>query len=65
MAQFYAETYKLSAVTTTRKGLAELGSAATVAPLLYDFTISCSGTPAQAAERDLPSMEEARFGGVA
>ncbi len=46
MSNYYAETYKLSAVTTTRKGLAELGAAATVAPKLYDFTISCSGTPA-------------------
>ena len=31
----------------------------------FEKIVSCPGTPAQAAERDLPSMEEARFGGAA
>ena len=45
-AHAYAETGKMSTTSGSLKSVLQLGATASVAPLLYEFTISTSGTPA-------------------
>jgi len=46
MSNYFAGIASQSTNTTTRKGMAELGGAATVAPKLYEFDLSASAAPA-------------------